>query len=85
MGTAMADLTLRGIPDELYEALKAEAERNRRSLNQEVIYRLEASVRAPTRDADAELARIRRLRDRMGDLPPLDDELLERARDRGRP
>ena len=81
----MADLTVRGIPGELYTALKAEAERNRRSLNQEVIHRLEASVRAPVRDPDAELARIRRLRDRMGELAPLDDELLERARGEGRP
>ncbi len=81
----MADLTVRGIPEELHEALKAEAERNRRSLNQEVIHRLEASVRAPVRDRDEDLARIRELRARMADLPPLDDELLERARDEGRP
>lgn len=81
----MADLTVRGVPDAVYEALKEEAERNRRSLNQEVVHRLEASVRAPRTDSEAELERVRALRGRLADLPPLDDELLDEARSRGRP
>lgn len=85
MGTTMADISVRGIPDEVYEALKADAERNRRSLNQEIIHRLEASVRAPRRDPEARLERIRALRGRLADLPPLDDAWLEEARREGRP
>lgn len=81
----MADLTVRGVPGELHAALKEEAERNHRSLNQEVIHRLEASVRAPRRDPDEALERVRRLRRRLDDLPAVDDDLLEEARDRGRP
>lgn len=81
----MADLTVRGIPDDVYEALKEEAERNRRSLNQEIVRRLETSLRAPRADPAGDLERIRRLRDRLAGLPPLDDDLLEEARRRGRP
>lgn len=36
----MATLTIRNIPDEVHARLKAQAKRNRRSLNQEVIAEL---------------------------------------------
>jgi plasmid stability protein len=39
----MATLTLRNVPDELYERLKADAKRNGRSLNQEAIRGLRLS------------------------------------------
>lgn len=81
----MADITVRGIPDEVYATLKAEAERNRRSLNQEIIHRLEASVAAPRRDPGARLERIRGLRRRLSHLPPLDDGWLDDAKREGRP
>jgi plasmid stability protein len=85
METRMADLTVRGIPEEVYEALKAEAEGNRRSLNQEIVHRLERSVRVPRADPTADLERIRSLRRDLSHLEPLDDATLERARRGGRP
>ena len=58
----MATLTLKNIPDDVYERLKAAAALHRRSLNSEAIVCLE-SVLIPTRVDRAErLARIRRLR-----------------------
>lgn len=81
----MADITVRGIPEDVYEELKAEAERSRRSLNQEIIRRLEASTRAPRVDAEERLERIRATRRELGDLRPLDDDLLDRASREGRP
>lgn len=81
----MADITVRGIPEAVYEELKAEAERNRRSLNQEIVHRLETSVRAPQADPARALERIRARRRGLGHLPQLDDELLEEARREGRP
>jgi plasmid stability protein len=39
----MATLTLRNVPDDLYERLKVEAKRNGRSLKQEAILRLQLS------------------------------------------
>lgn len=81
----MADITIRGIPEDVYEQLREEAERRHRSLNQEIIRRIEASVRAPTVAAGEHLERIRSLRRRLGDRARIDDELLERARSEGRP
>jgi antitoxin FitA len=55
-------LTLKNIPDEVYERLKASAEQNRRSMNSEAIVCLEA-VLLPTKAPAAErLARARELR-----------------------
>lgn len=55
-------LTLKSIPDEVYERLKASAEAHRRSLNSEAIVCLE-SVLLPEKISPAErLARARALR-----------------------
>lgn len=55
-------LTLKNIPDAVYERLKAAAEQHRRSLNSEAIVCLEA-VLMPSRVAPTErLARARELR-----------------------
>ena len=55
-------LTLKNIPDAVYERLKAAAEQHRRSLNSEAIVCLE-SVLMPSRVAPMErLARARELR-----------------------
>jgi plasmid stability protein len=55
-------LTLKNVPDEVYERLKASAERHRRSLNSEAIVCLE-SVLVPGRVSVGErLARARALR-----------------------
>ena len=40
----MASLTLKGVPEELLEALRCEAERERRSLNQQAILLLEQGL-----------------------------------------
>ena len=59
-------LTLKNIPDEVYERLRMAAEMHRRSLNSEAIVCLE-SVIAPTRINRAErLARARQLRAGLG-------------------
>jgi antitoxin FitA len=55
-------LTLKNIPDEIYERLKASAEVHRRSLNSEAIVCLE-SVLVPARVGPSErIARARALR-----------------------
>jgi plasmid stability protein len=56
------NLTLKNVPDEVYERLKQSAAANRRSINSEAIVRLE-SVLLPGRVAASErLARARALR-----------------------
>jgi antitoxin FitA len=59
-------LTLKNIPDDVYDRLKLAAEMHRRSLNSEAIVCLEA-VLAPARIATGErLARARELRASLG-------------------
>ncbi len=60
----MASVTLKGVPDELLAQLKREAAEHRRSLNGEVLYRLEQSV--SERANAATLEEIRRNRMRPG-------------------
>jgi antitoxin FitA len=79
----MPSITLKNIPDPLYERLKAAAARNRRSLNGEVIARLERSLGAAPVDTNALLARARAVRERAP-LPYLTDDALRSARDEGR-
>ena len=59
-------LTLKNIPDEVYERLKAAAGTHRRSLNSEAIVCLE-TVLMPTKMASSDrLARARQLRAGLG-------------------
>ncbi|TAG46653.1 MAG: Arc family DNA-binding protein [Betaproteobacteria bacterium] len=59
-------ITLKNIPDDVYQRLKASAELNRRSLNSEAIVRLE-EVLLPQRTGQAQrLSRIVELRASLG-------------------
>ncbi|HEX8672317.1 MAG TPA: Arc family DNA-binding protein [Longimicrobium sp.] len=80
----MPSLTIKGIPVEVLQRLRHSAEEHRRSLNSEVIYRLERSIGSEPIDPEAFIARVRRLQDRTK-LPPLTDEMLEEAMNYGRP
>ena len=73
----MATLTLKNIPDHLHSALKASAERNRRSLNSEILARLEQT---PAHDA-----RARGLGDFTKTLPRVDHRRVASFKRRGRP
>lgn len=80
----MPDLALRGIPADVHQALREAAQRNHRSLNGEILRRLEVSVHPMAEDVDALLARIgeRGGRSRLGSL---DDAALRTLKDEGRP
>jgi len=75
----MANLTIKSIPDALLEQLKQSAVGHRRSLNSEILIRLERSLQSASVDPAAFLARLQALQRRVP-LPPLTDELLEQAR-----
>ena len=81
MGT---NITVKGIPDEVYQRLKAAAEANHRSVNSEIITRIEQSL-MPRRVSTADvLARVRRLHKSFeGRTFELGE--LEEARRGGRP
>ena len=58
----MANLTLKGVPEPLVAELKKQAEVNRRSLNGEVVHRLERSL-GDAYDASNWLQRARQIRE----------------------
>jgi plasmid stability protein len=80
----MATLTIKNLPDSLYERLKARASENRRSINSEAILAVERAVAgfgAP--EPEEVLASLRRARARI-DRVFLKDEALTAARNSGR-
>lgn len=81
---AMATLTIKNMPDDLYRKLKRKADRHRRSINSEAIVCLERSLGSEPVDSAALLARAREVRTRMPGVYVTDAD-LRAARDEGRP
>lgn len=77
----MPTLTIKNIPDDLYDRLKESAEEHRRSLNSEIIVCLERALASHRLDPEALLARADALRERAA-LSPLTDDRLTEARRR---
>lgn len=80
----MPTITLKNVPEELYERLKARALRNRRSLNTEAIRCLESAVKGPARNSEELLERVARFRESLGSLHVTDED-LNKAKNWGRP
>lgn len=81
----MATVTLKNVPSELVRMLKGVAKRNRRSLNQEALARLEASLAtSPRRNGAQTVEGLRRLHKRLAGMPPLTDGFLNSAKVQGR-
>jgi len=78
------NVTIKNIPTDLYKKLKQNAAAHHRSVNSEVIYCLEQTLRSRRVDPDAFLARIDALH-RQISLPPLTEEILYTAKKEGRP
>lgn len=79
----MASITIKNVPEPVYERLKEVAARNRRSINSEVIIQLERALGAAAVDTQVLLARARAVRE-DGDIPYLTDPALRAAREKGR-
>jgi plasmid stability protein len=77
----MLNLTLKNVPPELHARLKASAQANRRSLNREILVRLEAGLEAPSVDVAAQL---RALEDFVAALPHVDHRRVAGYRRAGR-
>ncbi|MGA7953239.1 MAG: Arc family DNA-binding protein [Gloeobacterales cyanobacterium] len=80
----MATLTIKNIPDDLYEQLKQSAVQHRRSINSEVLVCIERSLISPKRSTAATLDRIRQLREKASEHL-LTEREIEQAKSDGRP
>jgi plasmid stability protein len=76
-------ITLKNIPEPLYRRIRMAADRHHRSLNSEIIARLEQVLAPQAVNLEESLQRARRLRERHAG-PPLTIEEIEAAIDRER-
>lgn len=77
-------LTLKNIPDELYESIKKAAREHRRSLNSEVLVRLESMLLPQKISVDERLDRARQLRRALPGVV-FNAEDIAKLRQEGRP
>ena len=77
----MPTLTLKNIPDGLHARLKASAERNRRSLNSEILFRLEKDICRPVLDP---VVHAKTLRAFAARLPRVAHQHVSRHKRQGR-
>lgn len=80
----MATITVKNIPEGLYEKLKQRAKSRNRSVNKEIIVCIQEALESRRLDPKSFLARIEALNSQMP-APPLTDKMLRRARTVGRP
>jgi plasmid stability protein len=80
----MPSITVKSIPDELYERIKQSAAEHRRSINKEIIICLERTLLARRVNPAVFLSHVDALREQSY-LPPLTDEILRKAKAAGRP
>ena len=66
----MATITVKNIPDDLYERLKVVAGTHHRSINSEVIYCLETMLKIRVLPVEERLNRIRNLRHKVDSKGP---------------
>ena len=79
----MATVTVKNIPDELYERLKSVAETNRRSINSEIIMCIENVIISRRVDLDEVLDNARQLR-QLTAGHPITHEEFNQAKSEGR-
>jgi hypothetical protein len=82
-GIHMATVTVKNIPNELYDRLKSFAEMNRRSINSEIIMCIENTVISRRIDLDDVLENARQLR-RLTAGHPISDDEFNKAKTEGR-
>ena len=80
----MPSITLKNIPDSLYEKLKEAAQIHRRSLNSEVLYCVERTLTTYKIDISEHLELAEQAR-KITLEHPLTEELLDEAKNWGRP
>jgi plasmid stability protein len=79
--TAMPNITLKNVPDEVHQRLKEQAEQHRRSMNSEAIWILERALLPTRRDAETAIAEAQALNRKIGKTFP---DIVNEAKKEGR-
>jgi antitoxin FitA len=80
----MPTLTVKNIPNEIYQRLRQRAEANRRSLNSEIIACIEQAVSSQAIDPEQVLASARKIRENTSHYKITEEE-YNQAKNMGRP
>ena len=80
----MPTLTLKNIPDDLHARLKASAARNRRSLNSEILFRLEKDIQDISQSVLDPVVHAQTLRAFAARLPRVAHQHVTRYKRQGR-
>jgi plasmid stability protein len=80
----MATITLKNIPDDLYNQIKKSARSNRRSINSEIIMCVELALKGRKIDPEKVLAAARALRKKTRDYLFTEKDITK-AKNAGRP
>ncbi len=80
----MPAITLKNIPEDLYTKIKISAKINFRSINSEILFRLKSSISIKKPDVDYLLSQIHAI-NRNLQIPILNDKLIDKAKNEGRP
>jgi len=75
----MTALTIKNIPDNLYQQLKQSANLHHRSINREAIYCIEQMIFSHKTNAKNTLKRTEKLWEKTP-IPPLTDDLIAQAK-----
>lgn len=79
----MVTVTIKNIPEQVHERIKAQSKINHRSINGEILSILERAISLPPIDVQATLERARKLREWTANYAVTSDE-IEKMIDEGR-
>ncbi len=71
----MVTITIKNIPEQIYEHIKAQAKNNHRSINGEILSILEQAISLPPIDVRATLERARKVRELTANYTITADEI----------
>lgn len=80
----MATVTVKNIPDQIYDTLRALATEHRRSINSEIVHIIEKATHSVKVDPEEHLVAARKLRGKTSAFTVTDQELTQAKRE-GRP
>ena len=80
----MPNITVRDIPEEIYQKIKQEALVNKRSINSEILYGLEQNYGNSQQEKRITLENVRRLRAKTKGKIYLTDVKITKAKNEGR-
>ena len=80
----MPNITVRDIPEEIYQKIKQEAIANKRSINSEILYGLEQNYSKSQQDKKVILDNVRRLRAKTRGKIYLTEAEIIKAKSEGR-